>query len=673
MSPWIRTLFTLLATVLLFVVAPAKAGPLDDPSAPDSSAYKKDKNEPTAEEKTEEQKKAEEEAERKRRELLARVVVLPHKVRSTDYTDETLQREVRSRISRPEAMFFPEVDLYQSGRKVPDRTLAATQQPAVVPDSVIPEILAAVESTSRIPWNGMPPAQWGLKAQELRTLADKLWFVDRVNLRELMFMLYTQIGMAAENENNPSPPNYELVGGITVNYAWYLAALLAYQEPALMSKISNPDIVGPISNYLTQLQRGTYPSYKVDFEQDSSYDAEQFNKDYEILINGIPVELDADAQVDVFLGRTDIYLKRKDSGHGLAERLDTLKMEEKTVFLREIARKKMGTDFIDQLFLNKLECYPNLDGDILNYLAIYQKLHPKADIFVAVPENGNPNKTWIWRYEKESGRLKSVGNGPDAFPVRFAFLFSSGIMYNWGSPTVDKRINEPTPSDILDPGRASLGLGAAVVPFDFELRLHYNRLMINFGSEFGLAIGGNQFTDYFQTPGKYDKLWEPGKTGITNGVGTYDLSGCGATSDKGVADCQVEQVYNNHRINRHLYFGPGIVLGRNAGIGFGPRFAAQVGWVNLPHSLMTTGHFGWAIQPPIPAASGRVRPMIDLDLRGGVAIARRRSLQWDYAELGDLTDDQYKAKTGNPAPNPYVKENRVEPVLGINLGIGLTF
>ena len=77
----------------------------------------------------------------------------------------------------------------------------------------------------------------------------------------------------------------------------------------------------------------------------------------------------------------------------MSERLETTKFDENVYFVRETARKKMGVDFIQQLFLHKNECIAEVDGDILAYLAIYQKLHPKAEIYIAVPEKGNPNKT----------------------------------------------------------------------------------------------------------------------------------------------------------------------------------------------------------------------------------------------------------------------------------------
>jgi len=111
---------------LTLLWAPAQAATPGDP-IPDVLAGKKDKK--SKEEKTEEEKKAEEEAEKKKRELLARVVVLKVPNTSVGHTDETLVMNVRSRIYRSEAMFFPEVDVYQSGRKLPNTSVAPTQQP----------------------------------------------------------------------------------------------------------------------------------------------------------------------------------------------------------------------------------------------------------------------------------------------------------------------------------------------------------------------------------------------------------------------------------------------------------------------------------------------------------------------------------------------------------------
>ncbi|MFT5684205.1 MAG: hypothetical protein ACI8RZ_005146, partial [Myxococcota bacterium] len=285
------------------------------------------------------------EEERKRKEKLARIIVLKWPDTSTDYRDETLQRNIRSRIARPDAMFFPEVDLYQNGRKVKDRTIIPAMQPAIVDDIAATTVMRAVDQIAGIPWDGLQPAEWSAKADELRAIAEEIWFLDRVELREPMFLLYAQIGKAAENRNFSAPPFYEEIGGFAINYYWYLAATLAYQEPALMSKLTDQELSGSISYLLQQLQNGAFPTLKVDFELENEFE-EDFNETYEVRLNGLPVELDSNGDIDVFLGRTDIYLKRLDTGHGLSERLEVVKLKERIYSVREVARKLRGVDFI---------------------------------------------------------------------------------------------------------------------------------------------------------------------------------------------------------------------------------------------------------------------------------------------------------------------------------------
>ena len=622
------------------------------------------------EEKEEEQDAAQAEAERKRKDKLARVIVLKWPETSTDYTDEVVQRNVKSRIARPEALFFPEVDLYQNGRKVKDRTVVPAMQPAMVPDSNIPVVMDAVDDIAGVPWNARRPEEWGLKAMELQALAEQLWFVDRVNLREPMFLLFAQIGRAAENQNHPAPPFYEQIGSFTVNYYYYAAAVLAYQEPALMSKLTDQEVNASIGYYLQQLQQGQFPSLKVDFEQENVWDPDTFSKDYEVLINGIPVEPDANGQVDIFLGRTDIYLKRKDTGHGLSERLEVLKLEEKFYFVRDVARKRMGIDFIEQLFLHKNECTPEVDGDILNYLAIYAKIHEKADIYIAVPENGNPNKVWIWRYDRASAQLNLVGGGPDGFPVRFALVGSAGLMFNGATVTFDTSLGE---DDAEVPGldsvraKADKTLENGFLPVNFELRGHYNRLMVNLGAEFGYNTSEDAVwvERYYLPIGKGEEY--AGYSNVVATPGGEDL----------FSSTEFQEAYHYTEWNRFLYIGSGIVLGRDAGLGFGPRFALRTGWTNLPHAWQTDAHFGWTYQPPVGEFGKRFRPLVDADLRGGVAVAAKNSLQRDVAcysnpdregcERIEVEDtEEQKALSLND-------EGFVMPIFGITAGIGFTF
>ncbi|MEC8424259.1 MAG: hypothetical protein VX000_10815, partial [Myxococcota bacterium] len=345
-----------------------------------------------------------------------------------------------------------------------------------------------------------------------------------------------------------------------------------------------------------------------------------------------------------FLGRTDIYMKRKDTGHGLSERLEVTKLEDKAYFVREVAHKRMGIEFIDQLFLNPNACIPDLDGDILTYLAIYQKLHPKADVFIAVPHQGKVNDPYIWAYDKNAAQLKLISGGTDGFPVRFALVFSTGLLYSKGGVSVDDDFDDSlAPGRVLDANRINPELDAGTLPFDFELRGHWNRLMVNLGAEFGKNVGadGDQWVDYYQTPGNNKD----------ESIQTIDTE-----TD--------EVVLNTRNWNRHLYMGAGVVMGPDAGIGFGPRIAAQFGWMNVPHSHQATLHFGWALQPPIGNFGGRVRPLVDLDLRAGANIPYRRSLRYDFWSEKEELERQ-------GVPEEHLR--RAYPVFGGNLGVGFTF
>lgn len=614
-----------------------------------------------AEEQKAEMTEAEKEAEKKKKEKIARVVVLKwNGVRATDYTDTTVQRIVRSVIARPDAQFYPEVDLYQNGRKVKDKTVVPAMQPATVPVQNITRVRQAVDEISGVPWNALQPDQWGLKAGELRDLTEQLWFVDRVELREPLFLLYAQIGRAADSQNQNIPPFYEQIGAQAVNYYFFLAATLAYQDPALMNKLTDQELNANVGFILQQLQQGAYPTLKIDFEPEGQdFDPDEFNKVYEVYLNGIVTEPSDRGQMEVFFGRTDIYLKRKDSGHGLSERLEVTKLEDKIYFVQQTARKKMGIDFINQLFLHPNECTPALDGDILNYLAIYAKIHEKAEIYIAVPEDGNPNKTKVWRYDRPSATLQLVGGGNDGFPVRFAILGSVGIMYNAVTPSFDSTVSTPEDPTTFDPvteaqNRGGATLASAYVPIDFELRGHYNRLMVNLGVEPGFNTAGN-FTERYWMRGNEEGSAIIDESAVVNdGTGTGTFRPYDVTTDDGAKVKSVgTPVYNEALINRNVYIGMSAVLGRDAGMGFGPHLGGRVGWDNLPHALQTTAHAGWTFEPPVlkQKRNGRVHLLVDVDLRGGV--------MWPFSHSIWHTEN-------NLGVNAL-------PVFGITVGAGVTF
>lgn len=591
------------------------------------------------EEREEEISEAEKEALQKRKDRAARVVVLKWPDTSVDYQDETIQRNVRSRIDRADALFFPSVDLYQNGRKYPDRSIKPVDQPATVPDGNLELLRQAAVETSTLSWSDLSPGEWGLRGKELIRLEDRVWFIEKVEQREPVFLLYAMIGYAAENSDDGGPPFYEAIGGRSVTYYYYLAATMAYQDPSLLSSITNQEIKGQINFYLEQLQNDEFPHFPIDFELEDFFDKESFDKEYEVYLNGLPVDVDEEGQIQVPLGRLDIYMKRKDTGHSLSDKLVVDKFEDKAYFVRNDARKKMGIDFIDQLMLHPNECSPELDGDILNFLAIYAKLHPKAEVYIAVPRYGNPNKVFIWRYDRTSGTLQRVGGADDGYPVRFAATVGAGLLYNGASASLSPNLEDPSIADGLASGDASglvnadYDLSAGGLPLDIQLRGHWSRLMVGFGIEhaYNLSEDG-AWAEVYRTPVH---------------AGPY------ADDDIRVADTGADGEPKPEALHyrfwaRNIYGNVGVVLGRDAALGFGPRFSMRVGGLNAPHAVSTTAHFGYSWQPPLDAlqAGDRVRPMVDFDIRGGAA--------W-------------------PLADSISQEKAAYPVVGFTAGIGTTF
>lgn len=640
---------------------------------------------------------AEEAEERRKRDKFARVLVLDWPDNPIGHEDMTLQRNIKSAISRNEVLFLPGVDLYQSGREVRDRTLPPERQPATVPESAIGEVISAANSVAGIPYDAMQPNEWGLKAEELRQKAQQIWFVDRVELREPLFLLYLQLGNASNNMNNNVAPFYERIGPETVNYFWYLAAQLAHQEPGLMSKITDQSISAYVQYYLTQLQQGVYPSMKVDFQMQDTFNKEDFEKQYEVFFNGLPIELDDQGQIDIFLGRTDIYLQRKDSGHGLSDRLDADKTEDKAYGVREMARKAVMIDFVRQLFLNEMDCKPIVDDEFLTYLAIYAKLHAEANdsIFVAVPKYGNPNKLWVWRFDPSDSSLILVADGNDAFPVHFTIGLGGGLLYNRASVSYQQGwINgygesSAESGDVSTPSTPfDTDFKGAYIPLYVDMRAHYNRFIANWGMELGFpGEFGNEESDnvgwaeYYQTPShRYNNPDLNGRYTATVEINTDCLEHTGQLDDQrkyyeSVEDCIIQrEVLNTPKVNRSLYFGLGYgisrgKIGRDIALGIGPRLVLRSAWLNIPHSWQPTLHFGWSF--PINAISGnqRVRPFVDLDARGGMVLLRHKSLIYDT-----WTDDTFtpnETQTNQPSSDQRI--GRVMPVFGLTAGIGTTF
>ena len=656
------TLFLLIG--LLCSPSVAVAGELGEPDDYRTS-QKDDDDDDKGDEESEEEKKKREEAEQKRRDKAPRVVILKwpqtdmKRGISASYLDEGLRRNVRSRIDRPDALFFPSVDLYQNGRKAPDKTLMPINQPAFVDDAQVQFVLSEIERISQIPYSELTGQEWTMEARKLRSYLDDIWFVEGVDHREPLFLLYAQLGRAADNIGLQNPPFFENIASQSVNYYWYLAATLAWQDASLMNKLTDADVRGPVDYLLKELQASRFPTFPLDLELENEFDLEKFEEEYTVFLNGLAVAIDESAQVQIPLGVTDIYLKRNDTGSGLSERLSVDKFEDKAYFVRDVARKRMGLEFIDQLMLHPNECTPELDGDILNFLSIYAKLHNKAEIYIAVPVRGSANKIFIWRYDRTTATLQLVQGSGDQFPVHFAVLASGGLLYNTAAIGFDPDVDQGDASGVGQTGidatseaesRTDIELNPAMIPVTLELRAHYNRLMVGWGWEFGYGFSG--FSERYFTPGHAGEYeWGDLVVVETGSEGTARLDDNGDPVLDQNGDPIIDpppEILHRTNWNRYTYGTVGVVLGRDAALGIGPRFAARLGWSNLPHAFQPTAHFGWAIENPLFKGGDRVRPIIDADLRGGVVVAAKNSILRDQDKV-------------------------VSPLFGLSIGLGTTF
>ncbi|MCO4747503.1 MAG: hypothetical protein KC912_22065 [Proteobacteria bacterium] len=526
----------------------------------------------------------------------ARVVVLKWKGSNAGYDNDTVQRNVRTRIARPDAKFISEIDLYQAGRKEPDRTKRPFEQRGSVPDEVIPMLEAAVADIETVPWNQMTEADWGITANNLRDLASQVWFIDRPELREPLFKLYVQIGRAAENQNYSAPPFYENIGGQPVNYYWFLAGGLASEDGELLASLSSQDLHGAIKYYADSINNGTIPKMTLAFEMEDQWDAKAFAGEYEVFINGLPTLIsDTDSLLKVPAGRADVYLKRSD-GHSISDSIQLDKLDDKIYFVRDVARKKMGIDFIDQLMDNPNLCNPSVDGDILTYLAIYAKLHMEAEIYISVAEAGNPNKVLIWKYDRDTATIQKILDPTGGFPIRFAAFTGAGVTFNGASVSAPDATCDPADLS-CEPTPPAPEFGIGGIPVWFQLRVHYGRLFVPVGIEYTASVA----TDDNDEPLPFFDVYQ-----TSDGHNVQDGDGALA--------------YRERMFSRLIYTGVGVMLGKDAAVGLGPRGFLRGGWYNVPHMVDLTGHVGYTLQAPFDESTGRVRFLIDADAFAGVMI-----------------------------------------------------
>ncbi|MCA9488674.1 MAG: hypothetical protein KC621_02085, partial [Myxococcales bacterium] len=344
--------------------------------------------------------------------------------------------------------------------------------------------------------------------------------------------------------------------------------------------------------------------------------------------------------------------------------------------------------FIDQLMAHPFECTPDIAGDILNYLSIYAKMHPQAEIYIAVPKAGStaPGRLYLWRWDRAKGVLVRVQDNTGGFPIRFAALLGAGLTLSGGDlTTIDDQdlaniaqSNQPGQDPNVGNLKDALDFTPTIdgLPVYYHLRGHYNHFMMALGIEykFGFgagATGDKPYVDMFQTTngflaadGHFDAIQyaEIPCTNAENGQIADDpacLSQPGGTYQAPILALR-ERAWQ-----RLVHASLGVMLGRDSASGWGPRGYLRFGWYNAPHAADTTIHLGYTghvgarskeDQRKEEARMDRVRMILDADFFGGMLLPFMDSIYVDPIRRG-----QFLA-IGTPLPT-----------FGFTVGAGLTF
>lgn len=611
----------------------------------------------------------------KRAEAPSRVIVLQYSDTDVGYTHPTVQVNVRSRIARADAKFYPEIDLYQFGRAERDKTLHHGDQRAQVPDRMIDEMQVWAEEVGSLPWNALDTNQWAQKADEGREILDRdVWFVDREELREPLFLMYVAIGYAADNLGNNSPLYFVPINGTPYNKYYYLAGTLAHQTPDLLSKVSDLSRRSSVEYMKDMIDDPDVRPLTLSMDRAGEFDFEGFNNDFVVRVNGHVVDpsaFDLSGKIEVPPGIAHVYLERPGDGHSLSFQVEQFTPEEEIMRVVDDARERMGDEFQDQLMKDPYRCIPDLEGEILDYLSIYAKLHPDSDVYVVVPAGGNPNKVFIWMWDHAQELLIRILPTVN-YPVRFATLFNVGMAFNGAN----LEFQEPTEEDVtasatgqaggLDPLAPTDGLTPTVavagMPIDGQLRIHYGRFMVLGGAQWVYSLDG-QWSDFYRTryPKSGDYAIASNPTVASKGTTPSTDPGDGGSEDTTTTDSTQPITYKERAFSPLYYGGVGIVFMRNAVVGIGPRIYARVGYYQIPNAADLTLHAGITSKAPFSQASQRVRPLVDLDFFGGGMLPAKFSALNKNGEFADI---------GGPAAGEF---SNFYLNFGLTVGFGLTF
>lgn len=515
----------------------------------------------------------------------AHVVVL-----STGRVDERsnqVRRKVESLLPRMDLTFLPDVDLNQEGLVNPKGNIAPQDQEGAVPKSVINMLRGAVDDISTVRAENMEPQNWEAYADDLRMVADRVWFVDRDELRAPLFNLYYQIGRAAENAGVYGEPYMRSVDGNNINYYYFLAAALADGDPSLINASVDGDQRDTIQSFLSYLETGRIDRAEIPLDLGDVWNPDEFFDTYTIVLNGMEIDPDAlpakaraslrrDGILLAAPGIIDIQLRRKDGAPGMSERLEVLKPDDGLLPIRDESRRSVAQSLIRSLEKDLGGCSATPPKGVASSLVLYARQH-KDPVYVAMAAGDNPADVEVWLINADRATLDKVIAPGGSFPVRFAGLFGTGITFNGAT------LREPTVSSQGRIGRPDARINVGYVPITFHLRGHYKNLMVTTGLELGFPIS-DEFYDSYAVP---------------KGHVVHD--GTGAPTLK------------NPVLNRNMFLGAGYMHGARAGEGIGFRGFARVAAYDVPRTIEPSLHVGITTEGPVKGDGGRVTSLLDFN------------------------------------------------------------
>jgi hypothetical protein len=520
--------------------------------------------------------------------------------------DSLAVRAARARLGRPDLVVVARADLYQEGRRALrswGEVVPPQAQVGAVPSSTLARVAGEVAR-----WRADRRADPQDVADAALALTEELWFVDRAEVRDALFEVHLLGAEAVRRLRSQEPPYFQVVGLEHVNWPAYQAAAMLWEAreggEELLSRVPRGEVRSDLEAIVSAIDAGLHPLVPVAFHLGGRFDAEAFADEHVVVINGREHVVPRDGVVRVPRGRIDVFLRR-DDGFGLSDRVEILRLDDRPWFVRETAAQHVGFELVGALRAYPGSCLPEVGAAARAALATYAALHPASELYLALPSPGGaaPGDLGLWRWVPEDASLLAHHEARAPSPVRWVLTASAGAGVSAGGVAPDgftgsDPLGEAGASRprLSDPAAAAR-LAMPEVLFGAAARLHWRRAFAELGLRFGVAAGGIG-----------QGAWRE-RYGTSVGVVAVSPAGDRAVEALRASPVRVE-----------VAVAGGVVLGRNAWRGLGPRVGVRVSGSSVPRVVSPSLLLGWSVDPRAQPTAARVRPVVDVELSGGAGI-----------------------------------------------------